>query len=119
KVWTCVQAGARSGYNFSLYETNATTIPANAAWEVRINRAVAGVETVLAHNLGGGENLIAKRPVAITVRNGTVTAWQKFEGTWQLVLQAADTTYTKGFGGISASATTNPKCHLDNFAIAE
>ncbi len=87
-LWTCLSAGAESGYKV-LYEVTTTT--------VILSKVVAGVATALGEvvrSIANGDSL------GITVRSGVVTVWVEHGSGWESLVSVADATYTKGYGGI-------------------
>lgn len=105
----CVSAGANlNGYALTITNENFAS-----RWKLRLLKFVGGVTTVLETTFVSAPE--AATSFGISVKSGVVVGWYKRPaGSWTRAFEKADSTYTKGYGGISTLEGV-----LDNFAIGE
>jgi hypothetical protein len=108
-VMCCLSASTFSGYEAEFRNSGFAGSPYN----VSLIEYVAGVPRQLAE--ASAVPLKAGDSVGIALRGGVLTAWTKHEETWTKRVEAATSTYTTGYTGISASEAGNFK----NFASGE
>lgn len=109
-LWACLAKTTKSGYRLEVYSgSELETFPALiqlVLWNAGVSTTLASTSTTIAPG----------NSIGISVRAGIVRAWLETGKGWTNILTAADSTYTKGYGGVFAGGN---QTRLNNFAIGE
>ncbi len=107
-LWACLTVSGENGYRLRVLGESITL-------QLKKEGIISSLATVT-------HAIVAKDSIGLGVRNGIVSAWIKHGGTWSKLAEAADATFTTGYGGIEASNSPLApvgSVELNNFAIGE
>jgi len=109
-IWACLDAAGENGYFVEV---------AGKTEKVNLFRLKEGVRVLLSQVIAKVEN---GDSIGLGVRAGTVGVFRKRGGTWALLFQVSDSSFTKGYGGIQGKHGVLPPVgavFANNFAIGE